>query len=96
MVSICEYNTQLFQKIYKELNDQIGLEATLTVYRMFRGSQVNFPQRLLDTKSVRKLIIKQYNGKNTTALAKKYGYSEKTIQRILRDYKNENKIDDKI
>jgi Mor family transcriptional regulator len=92
VVSICEYNTQLFQKIYKELNDQIGLEATLTVYRMFRGSQVNFPQRLLDTKSVRQLIIRRYNGSNTKALAKEYGYSEKTIQRILRDYKKENKI----
>ena len=87
------WNTGEEEEVLKYLS---LLDSTLKIeenpFNRFRGSQVNFPQRLLDTKSVRQLIIRRYNGSNTKALAKEYGYSEKTIQRILRDYKKENKI----
>ena len=35
--------------IYKSIAEEIGLENTVAVYNMFRGTQVSFPSRMLST-----------------------------------------------
>lgn len=80
-----EYDENLFNKVYREISDELGVEAALTIHHMFKGTQVCFPVRFLDPGCVRRMIIKEYNGKNAAALAKKYDYSEKTIRRIIKD-----------
>ncbi|MCD8390339.1 MAG: Mor transcription activator family protein [Firmicutes bacterium] len=86
-----EYDVNLFNKVYREISEELGVEAALTIHHMFKGTQVCFPVRFLDSQCVKGMIIKEYNGKNVAALAKKYDYSEKTIRRIIKDSIKENK-----
>ena len=74
--------------IYREIAEKIGIEHTITIYKMFHGTQISFPSRLFSTKYTHKAIINEYNGKNVLQLAKKYDYSERSIWRILKSANN--------
>lgn len=70
--------------IYDELKNVFGIDVTLQFYSMFKGQQITFPMNLLDRKYIAKKIKKEYNGKNSKELAKKYGYSERRIREIAK------------
>ena len=76
-------------EVYKEIADELGIETALSIYRMFHGTQVSFPNHLFSKEYVRHAIRREYNGKNARQLAKKYNYSERSVWRILKE-KNEN------
>ena len=76
---------ELYHAVYRELCELVGLEATLKIYRHFQGQQISFPLRLYHSHLIRRKIKKEYDGKNIRALAVRYGYSEKTVRRMLRD-----------
>lgn len=80
-----ENESDLLNDVYKEISEKLGLDAAIEVYRMFKGQQITFPVHLFSSKRIQKEIIKEYDGSNINILAKKYGYSEKTIRRIIRD-----------
>lgn len=73
--------------VYKDIADEIGLENTLTIFKLFHGTQISFPNRLFSKEYTYKAIIKEYDGKNIPQLARKYNYSERSIWRILRSIK---------
>ena len=85
VVNMSQYDINLFHKVYREISEELGVEAALTLHQMFKGTQVNFPVRFLDSKCVKKMIIQEYNGTNIKALAKKYDYSEKSVRRMIRE-----------
>ncbi len=85
VVDVSEYDINLFHKVYREISEQLGIEVALQIYNMFKGTQVNFPVRFFDTKCVKEMIIREYNGKNVKILARKYDYSEKSIRRIIKE-----------
>lgn len=70
--------------VYKDIADEIGIENTLAIYRLFHGTQVSFPNRLFSKEHTHNAIITEYNGSNISQLAKKYNYSERSIWRILK------------
>ena len=74
---------QLLNGIYKELSEKLGVSAAVEIYRMFRGQQISFPVRLLDPKQVQIEILRAYDGTNLRDLANRYGYSEKSVRRML-------------
>lgn len=74
-------------EIYRELADEIGIENTIIVFNLFRGTQISFPNRLFSKEYTHESIIKEYNGKNALQLAQKYNYSERSIWRILKSKK---------
>ncbi len=78
-------NINLLNKVYREISEELGVEAALAIHHMFKGTQVCFPIRFFDTNCVKEMIIKEYDGTNVAALAKKYNYSEKTIRRIIKE-----------
>ena len=107
VVNMSQYDINLFHKVYREISEELGVEAALTLHQMFKGTQVNFPVRFLDSKCVKKMIIQEYNGRNIKALAKKYDYSEKSVRRMIREStekehekiiqkRKKDKIDEKI
>lgn len=57
-------------EIYKSIAEQIGLENTVVVYDMFRGTQVSFPNRMFSTAYVHKSVVEEYDGTNIAQLAK--------------------------
>ena len=77
----------ILNEVYRELYEIIGEESMFKVYGLLRGQQISFPMRLYDPKLLRNAIIQEYNGSNISYLACKYGYSERSIRRILK-YEN--------
>ena len=77
--------TELYNSIYKELSELVGLDATLKIYLRFKGQQVSFPVRLYNPHMIQQSVIKEYDGTNIAELARKYDYSEKTIRRMIRE-----------
>lgn len=85
VVQMNENESELLNDVYREISEKLGLDAAIEVYRMFKGQQITFPVHLFNSKRIQKEIIKEYDGSNINMLAKKYGYSEKTIRRIIKD-----------
>lgn len=73
--------------IYREIADEIGIENTLVIYKLFHGTQISFPNRLFSKEYTHQAIIAEYDGKNVLQLAQKYNYSERSIWRILKSKK---------
>ena len=84
-VETMKKETELYNNIYKEISEMVGLDATLKIYLRFKGQQVSFPVRLYNPQLIQQNVIKEYDGTNIAELAKKYDYSEKTIRRMIRD-----------
>ena len=80
-----EKESELYNTVYKEISEIIGLDATLKIYLRFKGQQISFPVRLYNPHLIQQNVIKEFDGTNIKALAKKYDYSEKTIRRMIRD-----------
>ena len=72
-------------EVYREIADELGIETALVIFRMFRGTQVSFPNRLFSKEYVRRAVCREYNGTNVRQLAKKYNYSERSVWRILKE-----------
>lgn len=70
--------------VYRDIADEIGVENTLAIYKLFHGTQISFPNRLFSKEYTHKAIISEYNGNNVPQLAQKYNYSERSIWRILK------------
>ena len=77
--------SELFNEVYREICDVIGLDGAIAVYQMYKGQQITFPIHLFNAKRIQHIIIKEYDGSNIRELAKKYGYSEKTVRRMIKD-----------
>ena len=77
--------TELYNTVYKEISEIVGLDATLKIYLRFKGQQITFPVRLYNPNMIQQKVIKEFDGTNIHELAKKYDYSEKTIRRMIRD-----------
>ena len=79
-----EENTDLLHPIYRDISEALGMENAIEIYHLFAGLQVSFPVHFLHPEDVKRRIAKEFDGKNIRALAKKYGYSEKSIRRFLK------------
>ena len=89
-----EKESELYNAIYKEISEIVGLDATLKLYLRFKGQQIIFPVRLYNPHMIQQNVIKEFDGTNIVELAKKYDYSEKTIRRMIRDSVEETNFDD--
>lgn len=76
-----------YNGIYQEIEELTGTESMRKLYEHFRGRQVTFPLRLYSPRWVRQTVSREYDGTNLRRLAGKYGYSEKTIRRMLKEEK---------
>ena len=73
--------------VYRDIADEIGIENTVVIYKLFHGTQVSFPTRLFSKEYIHEAIVNEYNGNNVPQLAQKYNYSERSIWRILKSKK---------
>lgn len=85
-----EDESELLNDIYKEIGNALGLDAAITLYQMYKGQQITFPMHLFNAKRIQNSVIKEYDGTNILALAKKYGYSEKTVRRMIKESLSED------
>lgn len=78
-----------WNSIYQELAKTIGVEATLKLYQDYRGLQLNLPVRLVSRESMLEQLKIEYTGENKRELARKYDYSQRTIERMLNEIQKE-------
>lgn len=79
---------------YPELLNSLGEEKSKMIIRMLGDMNVYFPtlrRNALD--KIRGLIVSEFNGYNQVALARKFGYTERHIRRIVHGIKVAAEID---
>ncbi len=77
--------------IYKKIADLIGIDNAKLIFKEYRGQQITFPVEFYSKQYIYNQIIEEYDGTNIKQLASKYGYSERTVRRILKDVGNDEK-----
>ena len=82
---MAESDPELLNAVSKEVSEKLGMDAAMEIYQMFKGQQISFPMRFFNPARIQKCILQEYDGTNIKTLAIKYGYSEKTIRRIIRE-----------
>ena len=85
VMRMAENDPELLNAVYKEVSEKLGMDTAMEIYRMFKGQQISFPMRFFNPERIQKCIVQEYDGTNIKMLAIKYGYSEKTVRRIIRD-----------
>ena len=86
-VKLLKKDLEGLNHVYRDIADEIGIENTLAIYKLFHGTQISFPNRLFSKEYTHRAIINEYNGNNVSQLAQKYNYSERSIWRILKTIK---------
>ena len=89
VMRMAENDPELLNSVYKEVSEKLGMDTAMEIYRMFKGQQISFPMRFFNPERIQKCIVQEYDGTNIKTLAIKYGYSEKTIRRIIRESSEE-------
>ena len=75
----------VFNAVYNEISEAFGVDVAIQMYQTYKGMQISFPTRLFNPDYVKNQVPIEYDGKNIKQLAKKYGYSEKTIRRMVKE-----------
>ena len=69
---------------FATLQEMMGLDATLVFIEQLSGMMVYVPNmRTIFAGCLEQEARREFNGSNFTALAKKYGYTERHIRRML-------------
>lgn len=84
-VMLLENEEELLNSVYKDINEEFGIDVAMRMYQLYKGVQVNFPMRFLNPDMVKQRILKEYDGTNLKQLAVKYSYSEKTLRRLIKE-----------
>ena len=71
--------------VYKELAQLVGFENMEKLYEYYRGQQLNFPTRIYDQRYIRDVLREEFDGTNVKALARRLGYSERWIRRLIKE-----------
>lgn len=77
--------------VYITLIELIGIEATIKIYETFRGQEVFFPKRFLRSDYIALKIMEKYDGTNLKELATEYGYTERHLRNLVKEYQNSKK-----
>lgn len=74
------------QEQHRELAEVIGIEALVKLSEYYGGTQRYIPQMFeLSKELIFRKISEEYNGGNLQRLAVKYGVSESTVYRIVKE-----------
>ena len=85
VVLLDEKNIELLNSVYKDINDEFGIDVAMRMYQLYKGTQVNFPMRFLNPELAKRKILEEFDGTNLKQLAIKYSYSEKTLRRLIKE-----------
>lgn len=69
---------------YRDIALDMGVDVAIQMYEHFKGLQVVFPTKLLDSEFIQTQILKEYDGRNYKQIALKYGYSERWVRKIIK------------
>lgn len=73
--------------VYKEIAEIAGEDIARIMHDNFKGQQIVFPNKLYSSRFIADKIREEYDGDNIKTLARKYGYTERWLRKII---KNQN------
>lgn len=74
------------QEQYQDIAEIIGMDNLLALCERMGGSNVYIPMKDKLVKNITyKKVIEEFDGSNIKILARKYGISESTVYRLVRD-----------
>lgn len=77
----------MYNGIYEDMVDYLGLDITIKVFERYKGQQVTFPVKLHSMDYIISQVSDSSNGKEIKDIARKYDYSEQWIRRMIRKNK---------
>ena len=83
VMEMAENDFSMLNSVYREITMRLGIEVAKEIHSMFKGQQISFPIHLCSPKALHKTILDEYDGTNLKELVSKYGYSEKTIRKMI-------------
>lgn len=87
VLKLKDIKPEQLQPVYNDLCNIVGLNSMLLIYSSYKGQQISFPQKLFSKEYIAAQILSEYDGSNIKSLAKKYGFSERWIRKIINDSK---------
>ena len=72
-----------FAEVYYEIANAVGAEIAVKMHSLFKGQQIQFPQKLYKKEYIYAYIKKHYNGQNVRELSQKFGYSDRRVRQII-------------
>lgn len=75
--------------VYKDIAEFAGEDMARLMHENFKGQQIVFPNKLYSAKYMAEKIREEYNGKNIKQLARKYGYTERWLRKIVNGKESE-------
>ena len=76
-------DSEVFADIYYEIANAVGAENAIKIHSLFKGQQIQFPQKLYKKEYIYAYIKKHYNGQNVRELSQKFGYSDRRVRQII-------------
>lgn len=73
--------------VYKDIAEIAGEDIAIIMHDNFKGQQIVFPNKLYSSRFTAERIREEYDGKNIKQLARKYGYTEKWLRKIINQKK---------
>lgn len=67
----------------------------MLIYKEYRGSQISFPMRLVSSDYIGEIAEAEFTGDNLQELAKRYGYSERHLRRLIKNQEASHLGEDK-
>lgn len=80
-----EFRKEDFPQPYDQIAEELGVDATIKLARMFSGEQVYFPKfETLERPLKYRKIINDFNGYNYRYLSRKYHMTVRAIREIVK------------
>lgn len=74
----------IYNGIYEDMVDYLGLEITVKIYERYKGQQINFPIKLHSMEYIVEQLSTNNDSKSIKAIARKYGYTEQWLRRMIK------------
>ena len=84
MSKLEKLDSSCFHGAYCDICKIIGQEATILLHEHYSGQLVSLPKKLLSDHYVHDEICREYDGTNSLALAKKFGFTVSWIRKVVK------------
>ena len=78
-----------FAGVYRDIAEVIGVESTIALHTNFQGQQITLPKKLFTHDYILTKVKKGDGATKVKKVAAQYGYTERRLRQIMKEYKND-------
>jgi Mor family transcriptional regulator len=72
-------------EVFEELEEAVGTEVADHLADLYSGSNLYIPRRVISARKYRRIRQEYKDGADYRGLARRYGYSERHVRRIIHE-----------